>query len=1017
MNLTTTKRLLWTLLFPLLACSVAMAQQGTITGTVVDEGTGQPMVGVTVAVKGHPTSVTTTDNSGVFHLHPPADLAAGRVVLHISSIGYESVDLRPGSNPTAIRVGMKKTDKSMDEVVVIGYGQTVKKRDLTGAISVVKAADIVRSPTNDPIAAIEGMVPGADITVTSGKENAADSIHIRGTRSVSGSSLPLYIIDGIQGGNPKNLNPNDIESIEFLKDASSTAIYGSQGANGVVIVTTKRGTSGKVKVNYNGYMGTNGFVQYPHPRSGQSYVDLRRAAYQAKGLWSSPADDSKIFTAGELAAIQANQWVNWVGLVTQNGLRESHNVSVSGGTDKSKIYLSGGFYGDNGMVKFNNMKQYNLLLNVDQTLSPWLKTGVQAALVTSNINTRSSDPYSLAEIATPLGTPYDSTGHIVVYPIAGNSGLMSPLSDNRGPLIATNNNVTTQTTINAHLDINPVKGLNYTTRFGANFSSGRSGQFFDSSSLEEINTKYMYASATNTNNRFYEWDNIVTYNKDFGDHSFALTGLTTYTQGISESYFASGYGFVYSSLLFYNLLASNSSSRYISSGYTQTNNMSYAGRLHYAYKGKYILDVTDRYDGASVLSQGHKTYNFPSAAAAWRISDERFMENVNAISNLKLRFSYGVAGNSGINPYGTQSYLLVQQMGFENTPAPAYIFNTTIGNKDLGWEISKTANLGMDLGLYKNRVDMSVDVYNTNTSNILLLRSLPPNLGVQSTYQNVGSSQNRGIEVGLNTRNIDGHNFKWLSTVSFTSNRERLTKLINGTNIIDGSNAEVNSLLLGHPIHSYYNYVKQGIWQNGEASVAASDSFGTTPFAPGMIKLKDLNGDHHIKPDSDRTYIGSQVPKWSLGFQNTFIYKQFDLTVYAIIRWGQMIQDNVTGRYNPAGQGNNAPGYFDYWTPTHPSNDYPAPMANETLTNIPGSTTLEYIDGSYWKIKTATLGYTLPSRLLKKAFMSNLRAYITVNNIFVKAKSHLIKDYDPERAGAEDSPLSRQIVGGLTIGF
>ena len=1006
------KRLLSTLLLPLLACTTVLAQERTIGGTVVDEGTGEPVGGATVLVKGYPASATSTDSLGVFHLRT----TASRIVLQFSHVGYESADLHfiVGG---AVRIALKKSDKSMDEVVVIGYGQTVKKRDLTGAISVVKSADIVRSPTNDPIAAIEGMVPGADITVSSGKENAADSIHIRGTRSVSGSSLPLYIIDGIQGGNINNLNPNDIESIEFLKDASSTAIYGSQGANGVIIVTTKHGTSGKVKINYNGYMGTNGFVQYPHPRSGKAYMDLRRAAYQAKGLWNSPADDPSIFTAGEWAAINANQWVNWVGLVTVNGLRQSHNVSVSGGSDKSKIYLSAGYYGDDGMVKFNNLRQYNLLLNVDQTLSPWLKAGVQAGLVTSTLNTRSADPYSQAEVATPLGTPYDSTGHIVVYPIAGNSGFMSPLSDNRGPLIATNNSVTTQTTINAHLDVSPIKGLSFTTRFGANLSSGRSGQFFDSSSQEEINGKLMYASATNSSNRFYEWDNILTYNKDIGDHSFALTGLTTYTQGISETYNANGSGFVYSSLLFYNLLASNSATRIISSGYTQTNNMSYAARLHYAYKGKYILDVTDRYDGASVLSEGHKTYNFPSAAAAWRVSDENFMQNVNAISDLKLRFSYGVAGNSGINPYGTQSYLIVQSMGFENTPAPAYIFNTTIGNKDLGWEISKTANLGLDLGLFRNRVDMSVDVYNVNTSNILLLRSLPPTLGVQSTFQNIGSSQNRGIEIGLNTHNIDGHDFKWMTTFSFMSNRERITGLVNGKNIIDGSDAENKSLLLGHPIHSFYNYVKQGIWQTSEAGKASSLVFGTTPFAPGMIKLADINHDGKISPDSDRVYIGSQVPKWSLGFQNTFIYKQFDLTVYAIVRWGQMIKDNITGRYNPAGQGNNAPGYFDYWTPTHASNDFPAPLANETLTNIPGSTTLQYIDGSYWKLKTATLGYSLPSKLLKKAFMSNLRAYVTVNNIFVKAKSHLIKDYDPERAGAEDSPLSRQIVGGLTIGF
>ena len=1014
MHLRQIKRLIWTLLLPLLALTT-QAQERTITGAIVDQSTGQPLSGVTVMIKGDPKSAVVTDNTGTFTLRT----AVAKATLQFTYVGYESLEFRSSVNAAAasspIRIGLKKTDKSLDEVVVVGYGGLVKKRDLTGAISVVKAADIVRSPTNDPLEAIQGMVPGADITKVSGKAGSGDSIHIRGTRTISGSTGPLYIIDGIQGGNISNMNPNDIESIEVLKDASSTAIYGSQGANGVIIVTTKRGTTGKAKINYNGYMGTNGFVQYPHPREGQAYIWLRREANAFTGLWSSPADDAKIFNAGELAAIAKNQWVDWNSLVTQNGLRQSHSVSIAGGSEKSKAYLSAGYYGDNGMIRFNNLKQYNLLLNLDQDLNKWIKAGIQAAVVYSVTNTRSSDPYSLASTATPLGTPYDSTGHIAVYPIAG-STVMSPLSDDRGPQVATNTNSATQTTVNAHLDLNPIKGLSFVTRFGANFNNNRSGQYFDSSSLEEINNKYTYATQTTNNNRFYEWDNVLTYNRQIGDHSFTLTGLTTYTQSVKESLTAGGTGLLYSSQLFYNLNGAPNN-RFQSSNYIQTNNMSYAGRLNYSYKGKYLLEVTDRYDGASILSAGHKNYNFPSAAVGWRVSDEKFMEPVNAISNLKLRFSYGIAGNSGIPAYGTQSVLTVQPMGFESVNAPAYIFNPNIGNAALGWELSKTADLGIDIGLYKNRIDLSVDVYNTNTDHILLNRSLPPSLGVSTTFQNVGSSQNRGIEVSLNTRNIDGPRFKWLSTISFMSNQEKITKLINGTNIIDGTDAENNSLLIGHPIHSFYNYKKLGIWQTSEAAKAGGLVFGTTPFTPGSFKLADLNHDGKISPDSDRTYIGSQVPKWSLGFQNTFMYRNFDLTVYIIVRWGQMINDKILGRFDPTGKTNNGPEYFNYWLPGHPSNDYPMPMAGMTLTSYPGSTTLQYVDGSYAKLKTATVGYTLPQPLLKKAFMTSLRAYITCNNIFVQAKSHLIKQYDPERGGAEDSPLSRQLVFGLNVGF
>jgi len=978
-----------------------------VSGKITDQSTGGPMAGVTVTVKGSSVSVT-TDAGGIFLIRVPSE----KVTLQFTYVGYEPVELKPGKG--SMTVALKKADKSLDDVVVVGYG-TVKKRDLTGAVSVVKANDIVRSPTNNPLEAIQGMVAGADIVRSSGKANASDTLLIRGTRSINGSSAPLVIIDGIQGGSIATMNPNDIETIEVLKDASATAIYGSQGANGVIIVTTKKGTSGKVRVNYNGYYGRDGYVQYPQPRMGQSYIDLRRTANANVGSWHSPKDDSTIFNSGELAAIGANQWVNWVDLVTNNGTRQSHSLSVSGGSEKSKAYLSVGYYGDNGMIKFNNLHQYNALLNLDQELAPWIKTGVQAGLVYSNANTRSGDPYSLGETAVPLGTPYDANGNVVVYPIAGYSGVMSPLSDDRGPLIATNNSISTRSTFNIHLDIQPMKDLTFKTIFGANLTSSRSGQYFDSSSLEEINNKLNVADVTTENVRFYDWDNVLTYNKQIGEHSFKVTGVTSYTAKFDETYYAYGTGLIYSSQLFYNLAGTSAAGRIITSSYVQTNNMSYAGRINYSYKGRYLFEATERVDGASLLSANRKWAAFPSASVAWRLSDEKFLQDINAISNLKVRFGYGVTGNSGILPYGTQSVLQVQPMGFENTPASAYIFSPLLGNANVQWELSKTANLGFDMGFFKDRIDATVDLYNTNTSRILMLRPVPASLGVSNTYQNVGSSRNRGIEVTLNTRNVDGRNFKWLSTVNFASNQEKITGLLGGTNII-GNPVETGSLLLGRPIHSFYSYRKLGIWQIGDSSKAAALTYGGTPFKPGDIKIADINHDGKISSDSDYTYIGNAEPKWALGFQNTFLYKGFDLTVLTIVRWGQMIQAKFLGRYDPTGH-SNSPGYFNYWTTTNPTNDFPAPNAGKALTAMPGYQGLLYVDGSYWKIKTATLGYTFPQQLMRRAFMSSLRAYITCNNIFVKAKNHLIKDYDPERGGAEDSPMSRQLVVGLNVGF
>ncbi len=474
------------LLLLFLFCAGAPAKAGAffqqsipVSGTVTDEN-NNPLAGVTVSIKGA-NAAAVTGNDGIYHL----TVSNTRAALVFTYVGYEPVTETVGGR-ASINVKLKPVViKDFDEVVVIGYG-TVKKRDLTGAISTVKASDIVRSPTGNAMEAIQGMVPGADITRSSGKANAGVNVLIRGTHTISGSTNPLYIIDGIQGGDPSSLNPNDIENIEFLKDASSTAIYGSQGANGVVIVTTKKGTNGKTKVNYSGYVGVDGWAEYPQPLTGQAYINLRRQAYRTTGLWASPADDSKIFSSAEWNAIQNNQWVNWTKLLLNNGIRENHSVSVSGGNEKTKAFFSAGFYKDNGMMKFNNDQQFNALLNLEHSVNNWLKAGMQGRFVYSNANTRQSDPSTRATTTTPLGLPYDSLGNINVYPLV--AGTISPLADDRGPLIATNNTITSTATFSGHLDVEPVKGLTFRTVFGANITNSRQGQYFDSSSIEEVNT-------------------------------------------------------------------------------------------------------------------------------------------------------------------------------------------------------------------------------------------------------------------------------------------------------------------------------------------------------------------------------------------------------------------------------------------------------------------------------------------------------------------------------------------------
>ncbi|WP_324673647.1 TonB-dependent receptor [Hymenobacter sp. GOD-10R] len=1014
--------ILWFLLLGTIIASYA--QTRSITGRIVSADKSEPLLGVTVVEKGTTNGIS-TDTKGEFALNVPGNQ---RVTLVVSYIGFKSQELNVAPDQARLDIRLAADAAALDEVVVIGYG-TVKKRDLTGSVYSVKSDDIVQTPTHNAIEAIQGRVPGADIVRSSGAAGANSTISIRGTRSISnvgtgaGSGIdrnsPLTIIDGFQGGNIADLNPNDIESIEVLKDASSTAIYGAQGANGVIIVTTKKGAAGKIRVSYNGYYGVNEY-RFPKSRIGEDYLNLRREAWRTTGDWNSPDDDAKIFPdVGEYPAVQANQWVDWVNLVKRNGTQQNHSVSLRGGSDNTKVFASAGYFREEGMLRNNNYNRYNLRLNVDQNISKVVKTGFLSQITYFKQNDR-QNPLGQATSISPLGVPYDANGAINAYPIQADQSRVSPLADERGPYVARDNTIRTNIIANGYLEITPVKGLSLRSNFGTNITFSRRGIYNDKTSLTQASTRTSVASSETNFNRFYNWDNILSYTKDFGDHTFTLTGITNYIQSDNDNTYASGTNQLLASQLFYDLSStSTATTRTIRSPYVGSKNMAYAGRLNYSYHGKYLLTLTGRYDGASRLAPGNKWDFFPSAAVGWNISDEAFLKDVEKINNLKIRASYGVAGNYAIDPYGTQSVLSASaRMGFGDVPATAYLFQPTVGNPNLGWEKSATTDIGLDLGMFNNRVSATVDVYDTRTSDILLLRPLPISSGVQQVYENIGATRNKGIEFALTTQNVQTKDFKWSSTITFSRNIEEITKLTSGTDIIASSNPESNSLLLGHPIRSFYTYRKLGIWQTNEADIAAQYKIGSYTFKPGDIKLADLNGDFTFSA-ADQTYIGSNVPKWVGGFQNTFTYKGFDLNMFLFARYGQMINAEFLGRYNTAGSGN-GPAIIDYWTPENPTNDFPRPRKGTTLSSYQGYTgyqALNFVEGSYFKLRTLTLGYTIPKGIAGKALLENARIYATASNLLVLAKSHLIKDYDPERGGSESTPLSRQFVFGVNLNF
>lgn len=969
------------------------AQSRQVTGKITEKSTGLGLADVSVVVRGT-NNATRTNADGNFTL---TVTKPGKVELEVSLIGY-GTQVITANESSAVTLAMDKQTKALDEVVVIGYG-TVRKRDLTGAVTSIKSEEIRKVPAQNPLESIQGKIAGADITRGSGSASSGVSIRIRGNRSIAGSNEPLYIVDGVQTSNISNINPNDIESMEFLKDASSTAIYGWQGANGIVMITTKKGSTGKAKVSFNSYYGVSQVSRYPSVLDGPGFAALRREAHRTTGRWNSTADDPLIFNNQELSAIRNNQWVNYQDLLIRNGRQQDHQVGVSAGTDKTKVYLSLDYFNESGLLKQDWTNRYSVRANVDQTFNNWIKAGLQSQITYRDQSFR-RDPLNQANKINPLGTVYDSAGNFNLYPLAGSA--VNPLADEQ-PNVYSSKGKGTNVAANVYVEVKPISGFTFRSNLGANLNYSRTGLFEATTSINRNGSPNL-ANYSSFNSRFLNWDNVFTYQKEIKDHSFTITALTSYIHSLADSVAAQGQSQLIPEQLFY-ALGNASSNLAINSAYEKWNVLSFAGRLNYNYKGKYLVTLTNRADGASRLSEGNKWASFPSAAVAWRVSDEPFMERVPVLSDLKLRLSYGIAGNSAIPPYGTQSSLTRVAFAFGETGAQGFTFSPFIGNPGLGWELSATKNIGLDVGLWAGRLSAAIDVYDTRTSDLLLPRGLPPTTGVAQVYQNIGKTRNRGVEVSINSTNIRRTDLSWTSTATFTRNIEEIVSLVT-----EGVNDIGNGWFIGNPIQVFYDYEKLGIWQSKDAAEAA-----TYGQKPGDIRVKDLNGDNKIDATNDRTVVGANNrPKWFGGLSNTVSYKGVDLNVYVFARIGQMINPDFLRRYHTQAQENSGT-IINYWTPENPSNDYPRPNANLSLASMLYTSTIGYVDGSYMRIRNLSLGYTLPK--FKQSFIDNLRVYVTGTNLFTWTGSQKLKEYDPERGGGESFPMTKTYVVGVNLGF
>ncbi|MBV6427248.1 MAG: TonB-dependent receptor SusC [Haliscomenobacter sp.] len=955
----------------------------TVTGKVTDKASGEPIIGCNVLLKGDASLGTITDIDGNYSLSVPAD-----GVLAFSYIGYVTLE-EPVGGRKKIDAALETDQVALEEVVIIGYG-TVKKSNVTGAIVSVKAEDLKTVPTTNVIESLQGKLPGVDITRSSGGAGAGINVLVRGNRSLTASNAPLFIVDGIQYSNIQDLNPNDIESMEVLKDAASTAIYGSRGANGVIIITTKKGRTGKTNVSFNAYTGVSTLAGYPRVMGPEEYKAFRREANRTTGNWTSSADDAKIF--GNLLNSPGTYWPD---IFLQDGKQSDYQLGITSGTAKTNFYVSMSYFNEEGLLEKDVLNRYNFRANIDHKISDKFQFGTQNQITFYDQDLR-FDPLGTANKLVPLEVPYDADGNLI--PLINNGRNINPLTD----LLENNyeNNLrTTRIFSSAYLSVNPLKNLSLKSNLGINLTNTREG-LYAGSQTNFRNGAQPLARYIAGNSIGLNLENILNYEFKLQNHSFVLTGVQSLLTNRFESSSAEGANQLIPNQLYYGLANANAQVS-IGAAYKESALLSYTGRLLYNYNDKYLLTLTARTDGASQLSEGNKWAFFPSASAAWRVTQENFLSNNPVISDLKIRVSYGVAGNSAVEPYSTQSVLNRVPFAWDEAAAIGYTYSTRIGNPDLRWETSTTANAGVDFGVFDNRIIGTLDIFQTKTSDLLLERLLPLSSGALNTIENVGETENKGIEIGVNAIAVDKTNFRWNIGVNWFRVREKILKLATESNDV------ANGWFIGQTTESFYDYEKLGIWQSNEADAAKAFN-----QLPGDIKVKDQNGDGKIDATNDRIIIGSGRPSWIGNFNSDLKFFNFDLNLQVYARWGQMIRYGFTGVYDPQANENSL--VHDYWTPENPTNAFPRPNANRSQSATLYYSSLFYQDGSFVKLRGVTLGYSLPNSLISKMHLSKFRVYVSGRNLWTYSK---IDDYDPERGGGTSSPMNRLIVGGLNVEF
>ncbi len=959
-------------------------EKKTITGIVLDE-LKTPVIGANIMIKGTTTG-TITDIDGKFTL----DASEGDILV-VSYIGYTNREITvSASNDYSIT--LKEDSKALEEVVVIGYG-TTKRKDFTGSVSSMKLENspVSLASNTNALEALKGSVTGLDIGATN-SAGGSPTMQIRGQNSISGSNEPLIVVDGVIFlGKLNDINPNDIASFDVLKDATSAAAYGSRSANGVIMITTKKGKSGKPVINLNATGSMQTWHLKPQLMNGEQWVDAVKAA--------NNYSDLSFLTPQELINKEANRSTNWLDESSRTGWLQDYQASISGASDKMNYYMSAAYTDNKGIIRGDDFNRITLLGKINTHITDWLQIGMDAAYSRSDYSGIGADLWT-ATILSPYGMKYRPNGELERTP-DGTRGHMNPLwgidDESKQENIEKQDNFR----LNAYFSIDCpwIKGLNYKFNYSGNLNYAKTGNFihesyfapngqYDEDDRYSVATQNTYLSSAygdllDERTNSYVIDNILSYTKDFGKHNLSLTAVATrdYKKYVSKKLNGNDFAANGNTLLGLDGLHYASIQKFVLNNWKVTN-VGYFARASYSFNDTYYITGSYRRDGASVFGANNKWGNFGAAGLAWRITNEPFMKKLKALDDMKIKVSWGRNGNQGLSQYSTLSKVANGRDGgiyypFGNTGKPSFgIDQTTIGNPELAWETTDAWNMGFESSWFNSRLFFDLDVYLSKTCDQIFSRTIPIMNGFKTTFSSMGEVRNRGVEATIRSNNIETKDFKWSSSLTFWLNRNELVHLygedLNNDGVEDDDIG--NNLFIGESIHSLYGLEQDGIVQTTDTEYIEAN--GVTPGSP---KYVDQNGDGIIDVD-DRKILGCADPNFKLNLSNTLTYKNFEL--YFMLSGtfggnGYFQQSNTSAFITSGDRGQNASNglYIPYWTEENPSNKYPA----ATFTGDGYFAGLE--SRTYVRLQDVTLSYTFDDAVLKKFMMNNLKLFVTAKNI------------------------------------